>query len=216
MKKIKAVFFDFDGTVFKLATDWEEIRRRLKKIFRRYGLESDFKPLFGEINRLLEDLSNKGVIRSKITKIEKKIDQLIAEEEGRGIKEGELIEGVVDIFTTLKKKKMIIAILSRNSRKVVKRVIECFNLPQPDIIIGREDTGLKNLKPHPLAGMMALKQLGLKKEAVLFVGDSLNDWEFSQNFGVKAVLLKSSRLPFVPEKVELISNLSTLKRKINL
>ncbi len=51
-----------------------------------------------------------------------------------------------------------------------------------DLIVGAEDVQIE--KPNPEGLLLAVEQLGIRKEEVLYVGDSLVDAQTAQNAGI--------------------------------
>ncbi len=162
---MEAIFFDLDGTLVKLPIDYESMRNELKLIAKKYGLYSEFKPLFKEIKRL-------SFLHLEGEKFVKECIEIIKKYEIKGAEKAELLEGIKEILYLLKNKGIKIAIISNNSKECIEKVLEITGIKNLiDLVIGRNS--LEDLKPSPLPILNALKILNVKK--VIFVGDREED-----------------------------------------
>lgn len=204
---IEAVIFDFDGTLAILPINYDRMRKRLKALFSQFGIETDFHPLLDSISRARIKLQRKGV--TSIDGIEKKAYAIIDEEELEAVKVAKPAPGTKDILHSLKERNIATAIVSRNGRKCINEFISKFNLPEPNLIVSREDS--KKLKPHPETIMMAMEQLKLQPQQLLIVGDSPNDIDAGKSLEIVTALVGWSR--YSQEQLNpdfVISNLSDL------
>lgn len=65
----------------------------------------------------------------------------------------------------------------------IQQILQKCNVPDlVDLIVGAEDVQIE--KPNPEGLILAVEQLGLLKEAVLYVGDSFVDAQTAQNAGI--------------------------------
>jgi phosphoglycolate phosphatase len=210
--KIKVILFDFDGTLFELKVDWDQVRQELKEFLKFPGPAEDFKPLRPRIQEFAGNLADKGLATSQV---EKQADEIISRHEIRGAKEGYPHAGAKEILEWCRKQEIKIVILTRNTRDCVFPVLKKYDWPQPDLIIARED--VQKEKPDPEAGLLVLKKLQLQPENCLIVGDSLPDLEMAKNLGVKSVLYHNPRHQFIPrDKADyFITNLLDLEAIIH-
>ena len=101
----------------------------------------------------------------------------------------ELYSGVKDILTRLKERDIKTAIVTSKFHYRIEQILNKFNANDLiDIIVGAED--VKASKPNPEGLLWTLEHLGLKKEEVLYVGDSYVDAKAAENadVGFAAVL----------------------------
>ncbi len=93
---------------------------------------------------------------------------------------------VFNVIPKLKEQGFLMAIVSTKYRYRITGILErdklnhCF-----DYIIGGED--VKELKPNPEGLELAIQKLGIEKEEVVFIGDTLIDLETAQSAGVKFI-----------------------------
>ena len=105
-----------------------------------------------------------------------------------------IFPGVMELLKALYESKIKMAIVSNKGRRGIDHGLEMFNMKDFfDITLSVEDVG--NKKPHPEAINRILQDFDMKKEEVLFVGDSHNDILAANNAGVKSVLVGWSILP---------------------
>lgn len=183
-KNLKAVLFDFDGTITDLNVDYRRLRKELKKFFKRYSLSSDFKPLLPEIRRVSNLLTNSDAIYKKALEIVDKYENEAAEK-------ANLKKGIVDIFRVLKKREVMIIILTRNGRKCVTTFFnKHIKVPKYDFIASRDD--VRNLKPNVEHINYILKNMKLSKNDCLLVGDSFHDLALAFNSSVNAIIVSES------------------------
>lgn len=101
----------------------------------------------------------------------------------------ELYDGVKDTLTRLKERDIKTAIVTSKFHYRIEQILTKFNANDLiDIIVGAED--VKASKPNPEGLLWTLEHLGLKKEEVLYVGDSYVDAKAAENadVGFAAVL----------------------------
>lgn len=187
---IKAILFDFDGTLFELKVDWLRVRQELKELLKFPGPAAEFKPLRPRIQEVIKGLPNGE-------EVEQQAYAVISKHEVRGAEAGYPHEGAKEILAWLKDQGIKIVVLTRNTRDSVIPVLEKYNWPTPDLIIARED--VRKEKPDPEAGLLVLKKLRLYPQDCLIVGDSLPDLELAKNLGSKSVLYHNPRHDFVPK-----------------
>jgi len=101
----------------------------------------------------------------------------------------ELYDGVKEVLIKLREKNIKTAIVTSKFHYRIEQILNKFNVNDLiDIIVGAED--VKASKPNPEGLLWTLEHLGLKKEEVLYVGDSYVDAKAAKNanIGFAAVL----------------------------
>lgn len=180
---IKAILFDFDGTVANtnelIVESWQYV---YKKILGREADEADIKASFGE---------PLAVTMAKVfpdTPVDEAIDLYRGHQ--KDIYEG-LIEpfpGMVELIKRLKADGLKVSITTSRLRNSTLIGLKKFGLLETiDEIITCEDTDKH--KPDPKPALISLEKLGVKAEEALMVGDSIFDMQCAHNAGVKAVLV---------------------------
>ncbi len=89
-------------------------------------------------------------------------------------------------------KKFKLAIWTNASVENVKRDLSGLNLSRFSYILGGEDTGIK--KPSGDGILLVCKELGVKPEETIYVGDAVVDVRSSKEAGCKSVVICRSKL----------------------
>lgn len=186
-RNIKAILFDFDGTLFELKVDWLRVRQELKSLLKFPGPAAEFKPLKPRIQEIAGDS----------LELEQQAYDIISRHEIQGAKEGYPHEGAKEILEWCQEQGIKIVILTRNTKRCVFPVLEKYGWPRPEMIVGRED--VKKEKPDPEAGLLVLEKLQLQPSDCLIVGDSLPDLELAKNLSIKSVLYQNPRHKIIPK-----------------
>ncbi len=92
----------------------------------------------------------------------------------------ELYEDTVEILTNLKNQGFKTGIVTTKLNSRIQSILKKFDAVHLiDVIVGVEN--VKNVKPHPEGLNLAIKNLGLSKEEVLYIGDSFVDAKAAEN-----------------------------------
>ncbi|MDD2217273.1 MAG: HAD-IIIA family hydrolase [Eubacteriales bacterium] len=182
MRKIKAVLFDFDGTIAdteKIILDsWQEVFRRAEgierpaeEIYKTYG-----EPLFITMQRFFGEKADEYI------KIYRDYQSTIFLDEVR------MYPGVEELIKRLKSKGYMAAIVTSRLKKSTYEILDKYGLADIfDVIITCEDTE-KN-KPDPEPALLALERLKIDPQNAVLIGDSSYDMGCGLNAGVKTVLV---------------------------
>lgn len=180
---IKAVLFDFDGTIMDtnevIINSWQHTFRSLK------GKEADVNLLLGTFGEPLE------------ISIDKMLPEFSRDDAMRIYREYQycnfkglisLFPGVVEVLRELKEKDIKTAIVTSRLRRTTMEGIEKFDLHDFfDTVVTMEDT--KKHKPDAEPAFEALRRLDIEAERAIMVGDSKFDIMCARNAGVKSVLV---------------------------
>ncbi len=180
---IKAVLFDFDGTIMDtnevIINSWQHTFRNLT------GKEADVNMLLGTFGEPLE------------ISIDKMLPEFSRDDAMRIYREYQycnfkglisLFPGVVEVLRELKEKDIKTAIVTSRLRRTTMEGIEKFDLHDFfDTVVTMEDT--KKHKPDAEPAFEALRRLDIEAERAIMVGDSKFDIMCARNAGVKSVLV---------------------------
>jgi phosphoglycolate phosphatase len=101
----------------------------------------------------------------------------------------------------------IIRVVNTNRTTSMKHVMDRFGLrPFFDMVVTALD--VKNPKPHPESVEKILRAFNLKREEVVFVGDSEVDQQTAESAGIKFIAYKNKEIPcdaFIEDHLELLS-----------
>lgn len=196
----KEIIFDFDGTIadsfgvimdifYKNKADlgFENFGEKEIKIYRQRGV------------KFL--LTKNKISFLKVAKILKLGKEQMEEKIG-GIK---AFDGIKSVLGELKKRGLVLGIMSTNSQKNIKKFLKKNNISEFDYVIGKgglfgKSRILKNV----------LKERNLNTDKVLYVGDEVRDIEACHKLGIKIIsvtwgfndkkLLKKNKPDFLIDK----------------
>jgi len=181
---LKGVIFDFDGTLVTLSINF----RKIKEVILKRARECRLKIPSGNLPvlELLEEIKRLNGKRGSEFYIEG--HRILKEEELNASNYICPKEGVLELLKKLKEKGIKIGIITRNCREVVEKVIQRFSIPY-DILLTRDD--VKKIKPDSFHIKECLRQLYLKKDEVILVGDHPFDIKAGKGLKILSIGLKS-------------------------
>lgn len=209
---IKGIIFDMDGTILNTI---EDIKESVNYALRYFNLpEKSLQEVkdgvgSGAIN-LIEDVVPKNTSEQDIKKIydvyQDHYDKNTNQQTGP-------YPGILDLLKTLKEKKYKLAVVSNKHKYLVDELNHQIFKDYFEVSMG-ETKGIP-IKPAPDMLYMTLKDLGLTKDEVLFIGDSDVDMITANNANIKSVavtwgyrskeiLLKYSPAYFIDEASQLL------------
>jgi len=174
-ENIKAIVFDFDGTLFHLDIDWQKLKQEL-------GIDPSEKTI--------------GEILQEYIEIEHPNLQKVTEIEVAAIGDNRLDHATASLLSRLTKQYKL-AIFTRNSRQAVEKVLQGTGLENRLLVVGRED--VENLKPHPEGLGQIATTLGCLISEILLVGDTYHDIEAAHRVGVVCVIVANPKLEYTPK-----------------
>ncbi len=180
---LKAVLFDFDGTVVdssRIVIDsWQHTYRTLRG---EEGDERTIKRTFGET--LMDAMEaafpevpphvSAGIYR----------DYQLAQPDHHWT----LFPGMREMIQELKDRGYLVAIITSRLRDTTWKVLEYFDMGELfDAVVTCNDTD--SHKPDPEPALIGMEKLGVSPEECIFVGDSRLDIGCGHNAGMPAVLV---------------------------
>jgi HAD superfamily hydrolase (TIGR01509 family) len=165
--RIKAVIFDLDGTITQPFFDFDAIRREM-------GLASDAGPIL----ELMEKMTKRE--RDEAQRI------LLAHEE-RAVAESTLNPGAKETLEELRRRGILIGILTRNKKENAAAVGDKHGL-KFDAVVGRDEGPVK---PDAFGVLYLCEKFGISPQESLVVGDYLFDLLCGRAAGAIPVLLKN-------------------------
>ena len=166
MKKIEAIFFDFDGVLIDslpaMKKSWEISRK-----------SHSLSPQFEEFSKYIGIPFNAILENLKISKQKHSlIKDTYSKEARKNIKLIKLNPNAEKILSWLRINKIKIAIVTSKDLVRTTELVEYLNL-DIDLIVTPEKT-LKG-KPHPEPLFFAAKELAIPIDKAIFIGDMLSD-----------------------------------------
>lgn len=199
---IKGILFDKDGTLIEFREYWHMVISRLfTELEKEYGVKSETLLMLKKISGYLaEGFQKESMIQYATTsQIIDSWEEIIMREEGSIIGREELLDlfegialsedmvirslpGVDRLLYYLKKKGYFLGIATADSTKSAVHSLKKAGLLHYFDYIGcnEEDT---QAKPSPQMAYAFCRQVGIKTEELLVVGDSVTDLEFAENAG---------------------------------
>lgn len=191
--KIKAVLFDFDGTVAPTEKIFfSVIKNIVKKEFGREITYGEYKDNELDKNGMLFDTLREENVNIKLNRdqfmkliyeqYEIQLDQL---------KNSDHLLTNLQLIRLLKNKGYKVAIVSTSKREFIDKILNLVGYGDLfDLIIARED--VKQLKPDPAAYLLALKKLNIKPQECIAIEDSIRGVQSAKGAQIKCLVVQDS------------------------
>lgn len=179
MTEIKALLFDFDGTLLNtneliLQTYMHVLEERFPGKYRKEDCYPFIGPSLVDTFENLAPGESEVLIKKYRAWNEAHHDELITE-----------YPNVVPVLTELKEMGIKLAIVSTKRNDMIERGLKLLGAYELfDVKIGTND--VKNVKPDPEPVLLALEKLQVAKDAAIMIGDNSHDIEAGNNAGVKS------------------------------
>jgi phosphoglycolate phosphatase len=181
-RKLESIVFDFDGTLAELRLDFGEMKRRLSLLAEEYltsALSSPTVPALECMEALAEEV--RAIDAAAAGEFQRRAEALIVSMETEAARQGSLFPFTRSVLTLLRRRKIKIAIITRNCEKAVRLVF-------PDLdrycesFLSREH--VERVKPDPNHLLTALRKVMSAPETALMVGDHPIDIQTGRCAGV--------------------------------
>jgi phosphoglycolate phosphatase len=190
-RKIKAIVFDFDGTLAFLNIDFSLMRERVFDLMRGYGIGEETiqeKYLLEIIDETYEILYEKN--SSDAETFYQKSHHILHELEMRAAQEGKLIPGAKATLKSLREKGIKVGIITRNCEDAVRKIFPDIDI-FCDVFVSRNS--VKKVKPHPDHLTYVMKSLEISGEEAVMVGDHMIDVQAGKRVGMKTIGVLTGR-----------------------
>jgi phosphoglycolate phosphatase len=188
---IKAVIFDFDGTLAVLNIDFSSMRERIFDLMRRYEIEEKTiqeKYLLEIIDEVYQILWKQNPSRAETFYQES--HHILHEVEMKAAEKGKLIPRTEGTLKSLREKGIKVGIITRNCEEAVRKVfpeIDSFC----DVFVSRNS--VKRVKPHPDHLTRVMESLKISGEEAVMVGDHMIDIQAGRRVGMKTMGVLTGR-----------------------
>ena len=182
---LKAVVFDFDGTLAKLNIDFPQMQKSVIELIDSYRV-----PLNGIRHLFVLEMIEAGkdwILKKSPSEVSVYIKQaygLIEYIEVEAAKNSKLIDGTREMLQELKYRKIKLGIVTRNCEVAIFRVFPDIH-EYFDSVITREQTS--HVKPHPEHLRLTLKTLHVEPEFASMVGDHAMDIKIGRDVGTLTI-----------------------------
>jgi SAM-dependent methyltransferase len=156
------VLFDFDGTLFRLGTDWAGLRRDLEEIAREQGIEAN----------------GAGVLELALAL---DADETVDRAELAGLDAGSELDPGVELYRRFVEGGATVAVVTHNGRQVVEEFFRRRELPAPAEIFDRRALGGWKSESEAVA------EYAQGAESIFVVGDSDFDRALAERLGARFV-----------------------------
>lgn len=163
------VLFDFDGTLFELATDYPALRDELESLAREANVDSE-----GGFVTLIAQLE---------ASIGPRVGDAVDRAEAAGLAAGTMRPHELALYRDYRERGARLAIVSHNGRAVIEAFLAQTGLPPPDAILDRSDLG--GFKEESRRVPEYVASMGV--EDVIVVGDSEHDERLARKLGAKFI-----------------------------
>lgn len=192
LQKVKAVIFDFDGTLAVLNIDFSLMRERVFDLIQKYGIREDsireryLLEIIDEVYPIIE----KGT-PSRAKEFYEKAHEILHNVEMGAARDGRMISGGEETLNALRQMGMKVGIITRNCEEAVRQVFPEID-EHCDAFISRDSVG--NVKPHPDHLNSMLKALNVSGKDSVMVGDHLIDIQAGKGAGMITVGVLTRRI----------------------
>ena len=181
MYSAKKIVLDFDGTIFRVFTNYD-----LKKVARKiYGLLSDYQTTFRTDSDAFDafgSIMNADLPAAKKRQLLRQVDEWLIEAEMEALDSGILIDGFWEFVEAAKKKKIDIAIVSNNSAACIKEFLYRSNTEYTIPVLGRIGVHPERMKPDSYMMEEMSRILKCSNDEIIYVGDNHRDYECALRF----------------------------------
>jgi phosphoglycolate phosphatase len=191
LQNVKAIIFDFDGTLAVLNIDFNVMREQVSELMKHYGVGEELieeRYLLEMIDEVYQILWKKNP--SSAEEFYKEAHQILHEVEMRAAEEGRLLPGTEKALKNLREKEIKVGIITRNCEDAVRKIFP--NIDEfCDVFISRNS--VKKVKPHPDHLSSAMKALNVSGEEMVMIGDHTIDIQAGKRVGMKTIGVLTGR-----------------------
>lgn len=187
----KAVGFDLDGTFLKTHVDYAKLNDVDKVIMEKHGIPFSLIGFDTQTKRPRYPLGNWLEANGRGDEyplINKEIDDACTEVETEYVHEAQPFPGSEECIDIIRSKGLKVGILTRGSHEYALRALgNCGMADRFDTIVGRDYSHYDNAKPSPIAMRDFARELDVRPEEILYLGDNLTDYYSARDAGATFV-----------------------------
>ena len=192
LRKMRAVIFDFDGTLAVLNIDFSLMKERVFDVMKGFGVDEEsiretyLLEIIDEVSQRL--CENNPAAAEQFYEEAHRILHTI---ELRAAEDGRLMPGATATLGRLRRRGMKVGIVTRNCEDAVRKVfpgIDHFC----DVFVSRNST--HKVKPHPDHLTCVMKALDVSGEETVMVGDHTIDIQAGKTMGMMTIGVLTGRI----------------------
>ncbi len=215
MGDVRAVLFDFDGTLVHLTIDFGQLRADVDTLLPRYGLAGDGWSALYTLEMIAAASAALGAPRAAAFRQD--AEAAMQAIELAAADAAWLHPGAPELLQGLAERGVKVAIVTRNCRAAVESILARSSLHY-DALVTRDD--VRQVKPHPEHLLTALRLLDVPPQQALMVGDHPLDVRAGRAVGARTVAVLTGYSPaehFVPEKPDwMVERIGELRECLGL
>ena len=188
MINIKAVFFDLDGMLVdsQLAA-LSATSQSLAQFGIHVSIDEVRKRFGGGSKKLLSDFMAEALGVNKTQKLLSEAVRIKNTLQVRYTEQVRLLPGIKSLLAAMKSEGYLIGLATMSSKSVAEAILKHHEIDQYfDAITTADD--VTNPKPNPEILFLTMDRLGVKKNQVIFAGDSSHDLEAASRIGIPFIL----------------------------
>ncbi len=174
----KGIVFDVDGTLVSLKVDGEKLRSTTSRELTKFGFDVSFmnqgNMYTQDVIDRAEQMAESGLVKADFSLVRTSLNKALDDLEMDWNSRAEPIPGVAEVLAGLKSSSIKIATLTNSGRAPSEWLLRKYGLfDYFDFTLTRDD--VPAMKPHPDGMFTAVSRMGLPRDRVLYVGDSVID-----------------------------------------
>lgn len=186
MRRYKGIIFDLDGTLLDTIQDLtDSVNEVMEEMGYPLHSPEDYKKKVGNGFRKLVERSLPEDARDEKT-VDRAVSAFVEAYDRRYMDKTAPYEGILDLLAVLCEKGIAVGVNSNKRSDYTNALIQKFFAHIPFVDVYGEREGIPK-KPDPAGALELLKLMGLKKDEVLYIGDSDTDMLTGKNAGLDTV-----------------------------
>ena len=184
----EAILFDFEGTLVDFQWQLSAAINETLAMLWHMGFAPE-RILSRKYSTLLSEAMQKATeIGLSPEQVRERIGEVYDRYDEDALTRWTLRPFVLESLVAIKEKGIRTALVSNLGGKTLTAALSKFCLTNYfDIVLSRYD--VKNLKPSPDGLHLALEKLGVRKDASIFIGDSLDDVNAAKTAGIRVIII---------------------------
>lgn len=194
----KYIILDFDGTIFRLFTNYN-LNRKIPEIiemFNKYGINANGISDVFDGFKILAMLNDAKLKESLCKELNDKVIQYELE----ALKSGILIDGFLNFLSYCQENNFKIAIVTNNSNECIEAFFMLYKINYDIPVVGRIYNKPEYMKPDTHLLSIMCDKLNVKANDIVYIGDNYRDYTCAINYNCDFLAMT----PTISKKQKLI------------